>query len=119
MPGFDGTGPLGQGAMTGRGMGNCNPAWNTYQAGSVYGYGRGRGRGLGRGCGPGRGMGFGWGAGFGRGFFPGRAVGVSRAGVNPEMEKLYLQEQAAYLKEEMDLIKNELANIEEMLNKEN
>ena len=26
MPGFDGTGPAGQGAMTGRGMGRCNTA---------------------------------------------------------------------------------------------
>jgi len=43
MPGFDGTGPLGQGAMTGRGMGRCNPAWN---AGAI---GRGLGRGMGRG----------------------------------------------------------------------
>ncbi len=26
MPGRDGTGPLGQGSRTGRGMGNCRPA---------------------------------------------------------------------------------------------
>lgn len=26
MPGFDGTGPAGQGAMSGRGMGRCNNA---------------------------------------------------------------------------------------------
>ncbi|MFW5782618.1 MAG: DUF5320 domain-containing protein [Candidatus Muiribacteriaceae bacterium] len=56
MPGFDGSGPLGQGAMTGRGLGNCNPA----NAGrrTFYGYGRGAGRGFGRGVGAGYGRGF-------------------------------------------------------------
>ena len=39
MPRLDGTGPMGQGPMTGRGMGNC-PAG-----------GRGRGQGFGRGFG--------------------------------------------------------------------
>lgn len=38
MPKFDGTGPLGQGPMTGRGMGLC---------GRGLGYGRGFGRGFG------------------------------------------------------------------------
>lgn len=46
MPGYDGTGPNGQGPMTGRGMGYCTGAPGA-------GYGRGFGRG------------FGW---FGRGF---------------------------------------------------
>ncbi|PWR73633.1 DUF5320 domain-containing protein [Methanospirillum stamsii] len=27
MPGFDGTGPQGRGPMTGRGFGNCRPAY--------------------------------------------------------------------------------------------
>ena len=39
MPGFNGTGPLGFGPRTGRGMGPC---------GGGYGCGRGWGRGLGR-----------------------------------------------------------------------
>lgn len=38
MPRFDGTGPLGQGPMTGRGLGPC---------GGGMGYGRGYGRGFG------------------------------------------------------------------------
>ncbi len=42
MPGFDQTGPLGQGPMTGRGLGPC---------GGGMGYGRGFGRGYGRGFG--------------------------------------------------------------------
>ncbi len=56
MPGRDGTGQMGAGSMTGRGMGLC--------AGGVPGYGAGRGLGLGlgwrRGCG----------RGFGRQFAP-------------------------------------------------
>ena len=53
MPGFDGTGPMGQGALTGRQMGNCAGAR------TGFGVGRGLGRGLGRGAGR---------AGYGRGF---------------------------------------------------
>jgi len=51
MPGRDGTGPVGAGPMTGRGLGVC--------PGGVPGYGAGRGLGLGwgRGCGYGRGFG--------------------------------------------------------------
>jgi len=41
MPRFDGTGPMGQGPRTGRGMGPC---------GGGLGYGRGRGFGRGLGC---------------------------------------------------------------------
>lgn len=75
MPGFDGTGPMGRGSMTGRGMGYCAvPVGDTPQPqartpqpypvppkGSWYGYmpdrgfGLGRGRGFGRGGGRGRG----------------------------------------------------------------
>ena len=51
MPGRDGTGPIGAGTMTGRGVGLCT--------GGVTGYGAGRGLGLGlgwrRGCGRGLG----------------------------------------------------------------
>ena len=45
MPNFDGTGPQGMGAMTGRGLGPC-------------------GGGMRRGCGRGFGRGFGWKRGF-------------------------------------------------------
>ena len=41
MPQFDGTGPMGQGAITGRGMGKCQGARNF--AGCPKGRGRGRG----------------------------------------------------------------------------
>lgn len=53
MPRRDATGPLGQGAMTGRALGNCNP-----QNAQVVGFGAGRGRGFARGLGRGAGRGF-------------------------------------------------------------
>ncbi len=57
MPGFDMTGPLGRGRLTGRGLGPCGTGTG-YGAG--YGRGAGLGRGLGRGYGRGFGRGFGW-----------------------------------------------------------
>jgi len=57
MPGRDGMGPMGQGAMTGRGMGGCAGAQVDLPPGAGFGRGRGgRGRG-GRGRG---GQGRGW-----------------------------------------------------------
>ena len=49
MPGGDGTGPLGMGARTGRGMGFCNGYNNPGFTGR--GFGRGFRRGFGRGLG--------------------------------------------------------------------
>jgi hypothetical protein len=71
MPRGDGTGPMGWGPMTGRGMGYCAgfnaPGYMIPGPGMGYGRGRGRGRGFGRGMGYGRGFGYGRGMGFGRG----------------------------------------------------
>jgi len=67
MPGFDGTGPWGQGPGTGRGLGPClnggapAPFWGRGRG--WFGFGKrwfGRGRGW---------FGFGKGRGFGRGWF--------------------------------------------------
>ena len=62
MPRFDGTGPMGNGPGTGRGLGYCNPNHMMNgpqgpQTGQFPGYGRGMGlrRGLGRGQAGGRG----------------------------------------------------------------
>ena len=50
MPRYDRTGPLGQGPMTGRGMGYCNPNGPVNTAGPLgLGFRRGFGRGSGRG----------------------------------------------------------------------
>ncbi len=72
MPWEDGTGPQGEGPMTGRGMGYCAgyPVQGSVNPVSRRSFGRGRGFGMGmawrRGFGGGRGAGFG--RGFGRGF---------------------------------------------------
>lgn len=50
MPGFDGTGPRGQGPMTGGGFGRCGGATAGYGSGVGRGFGRGMNRGYGR-CG--------------------------------------------------------------------
>ncbi|MEW6202541.1 MAG: DUF5320 family protein, partial [bacterium] len=77
MPGFDGTGPMGMGPMTGGGFGFCAPGARRgvgypglrglghggYPWGGGRGFGWGGGRGLGRGWfGRGRGRGFRWAA---------------------------------------------------------
>lgn len=94
MPGFDRTGPHGEGPRTGRGLGKCNPGkdndLNTedddlrggrgrrFRFGQGWWKGEGRGAGFGRrsgkgaGRGPGHGFGRGDGRGAGRGFGPGR-----------------------------------------------
>jgi len=46
MPGFDGTGPLGQGSMTGRAMGICNGANQNVQGNATLSRGLGLGRGM-------------------------------------------------------------------------
>ena len=71
MPGFDGTGPMGMGPMTGRGRGPCRfymgapwygPVWGRPAPwfGPWRGFCRGFGRGMGRGFGRRLGRGFGW-----------------------------------------------------------
>ena len=63
MPGFNGTGPRGDGPMTGRGQGRCNPGRVSNGLGSRIVSGLGRGRSSDRGLGRSSRRGF-----FGRGF---------------------------------------------------
>lgn len=73
MPGYDRSGPRGEGPMTGRQMGDCAPRPRqgvSPNAPAYYDYGTGYGRGLGRGPGFGRGPGRGPGR-----PFPGRGLG--------------------------------------------
>lgn len=54
MPGLDGTGPMGQGSGSGRGLGKCNPAKYTNNKENIQRpMGAGLGRGFSRGCGRG------------------------------------------------------------------
>ncbi|AEE15259.1 hypothetical protein Thena_1649 [Thermodesulfobium narugense DSM 14796] len=97
MPRGDGTGPLGLGPMTGRGLGYCSG--NTLPGFVAAGYGIGR-----RFFGRGRrffGRGFGW---FGWPIF--------NAYNNPEAEKSILQNQLSALENTIEAIKNRLNAIE-------
>ena len=103
MPGFDRSGPMGQGSRTGRGMGYC-----TGYAQPGYGAGYG-GAGFGRGR-RGRGGGFRhrWfqnqGAPFSGGWAP-----MPAAAPNPEDERRALRDQAEALRRQLNEIDKRLA----------
>lgn len=97
MPGRDRTGPLGQGEMTGRGLGLCNGE-NTNL------YGSGLGRGLGRGIRRGAGMGFASRRGFGRytaGFY------------ETKTDKELLTEEKNWLENRLNAISQQLSSLSE------
>lgn len=106
MPGYDRTGPMGEGPRTGWGMGDCYgdaPARGRY-------YRAGWGRGWGRGWGPGRGRG--WGFGFRRGFpFGWGARGRGWVDAGPvaeppaEDELTDLDAEAKWLQDELDAVR--------------
>lgn len=96
MPGFDGTGPQGQGPLTGGGFGYCRPGVGQPGAQDrVYGVGRGgmpRGGGRGRAFGGGRGRRFaGW----------GRAVAPVPAPLTNEEEVAQLQQQSQAMQQQL------------------
>ena len=115
MPRGDGSGPSGQGPMTGRGMGYCagysSPGFNN--PGPGY---SGRGLGFGgptsvnlRGAGRGRGMGM-----ASRGF---RGWGMpvnsyTQQPISQTDEKKVLEDQKEILQEELDLLKERIAQLE-------
>ena len=100
MPRRDGTGPMGQGSMTGRGLGVCTGA-------NVGGYGVRLGCGLGRGgsgIGLGRDIGFGYGCRRGAGrFFTGGAIELT--------DKEILDEQKQLLQKRLDVVNKQLENL--------
>ena len=114
MPGFDRTGPMGEGPMTGGARGRCNPA--TAGAIPAYagmrGYGRGMAlrRGFRGGYGPGRGWGRGYGRGYGYGSFP-PAVDPAYP-VDAAAEVDMLKAQAEDLKNSLDAIHQRIAALE-------
>ena len=67
MPKRDGTGPMGNGRMTGRGRGACNPDPGFFRDNEPGGRNVGRGSGQGNGLGRNSGRGFGQGRGSGKG----------------------------------------------------
>ena len=92
MPRRDGTGQMGAGSMTGRGLGSCTGA-NAVK----YGAGLGLGLGLGLACR----------RGFGRGFGRGTAVNQNSSKAQKEL----LQEQRTVLKSRLDVIDKQLENL--------
>ena len=90
MPGFDGTGPRGQGSFTGGGRGYCADYFTP-------------GRGIGRG-------GFGYGRGYGRGRGLGRRFGWRWAGPQDELQSL--RGQARLMQEELEAINTRIKDLE-------
>jgi len=97
MPYRDGTGPFGEGPLTGRGLGNCGRTTDRYRCPRPR-----RGRRLGRG--PGRGRGF------GRGRGPVREPVYDDA---PASEKEALKEELEALDEEKEAIQEMLDKLED------
>lgn len=111
MPGFDGTGPRGEGPMTGGARGYCNPGY----AGYGPSYGRGYGMGWGRGFRGGFGPGYGRGRGYGRQGPYGRAYGPAYSGpygMSREDEINMLREQADMIKADLDAINKRMEDLE-------
>ena len=99
MPARDGSGPMGQGPMTGRAMGYCTGNRATYNRFTF-----GRGLGLGRGMGYGRGMGL------------RRGYGQYYNDLGPlgyKSEKDFLAEQKEFLKQRLDIINSQLEDLVE------
>ncbi len=113
MPRGDRTGPIGQGAMTGRAMGFCN-GYDTPGFTKGFGQGAARGGGMGR-----RGGGFGRGRGFGFGRGAGTPVDVPAentpwmgVGMSRKDEAKMLKAQAENLKDSLKTIENRLKEME-------
>ena len=109
MPGFDGTGPMGQGPMTGGGRGYCAMPVNI-AGGRPFGkgafYGRGGGRGW-RNCFYATGL-----PGWMRAQRGMQAFGGFDRTVSKEDELVTLKSQAAYLKDELDAIQTRVQDLE-------
>ncbi len=98
MPGFNGTGPRGEGSMTGGGFGRCTGSRGSF-------LGRGAGRGF-RSWGCGRG--FAYGGGVGRG----RNVYVEPVSMNMDDEKRYLNDELKTMQDEMEEMKKRLGELD-------
>ena len=111
MPARDGTGPDGEGARTGRGLGNYSD-----QGGPESGYGDRRGLrrfgGRGLGLGGGRGLGPGGGRGLGRG--GGRGLGGRGMGMNARQGNFWWQAQLSDLQATIEKLMARLGRHEEV-----
>lgn len=94
MPRFDGTGPMGNGSMTGGGFGYCAGEERLMGRGGRYFSRRGCGRGFGRGL--------------ARGY--GRAY-VANEPITKEEEKAYIESDIKALEQELENLKKQLKEV--------
>ncbi|MFW6264750.1 MAG: DUF5320 domain-containing protein [Bacillota bacterium] len=87
MPGRDGTGPVGRGSMTGRGLGYCRQPAGSTERTFRYGRGNGFGRGFAR---------------VNRRFVPVELIGDDEKKEILEEEKEILKNRLEYIKEELE-----------------
>ena len=113
MPGFDRTGPMGAGPMTGGARGRCNPAIAgtipAYAGGCGYGRGLGLRRGFTGGYGPWQGRRRGYGRGYGGYPF----VGLPAVPLDTAAEIDILKAQADYMKNSLDAINSRIDELVE------
>ena len=113
MPGFDRTGPMGAGPMTGGARGHCSPATAGMTPAFAGGYGYGRGQGLRRGFRGGSNSGMGRGRDFGRGYrWSALAAGPGyQADATSEMEML--KAEADYMQKSLEAINKRIDELSE------
>ncbi|BDD88501.1 DUF5320 domain-containing protein [Desulfofustis limnaeus] len=104
MPGFDKTGPMGVGPMTGGGLGRCT---GVEVPSGVFGRGMGRGRGCGRGWAFSTGSGRGRGRGYAAGYPP------AMPNVSAEQEVDFLKTEAQRLEQQLQRINDRLGNLQQ------
>jgi hypothetical protein len=116
MPSGDGTGPNGNGPMSGRGLGFCNGYSNPGFVNRPYGRGYNRGMGIGRGTGRGFGRGIGWrnNLGWYRG---GRFGGPIMQGPSFVQEPINPDDYVNDLKTQKEFLEQNLKDINEKLEK--
>ena len=103
MPRGDGSGPVGMGPMTGRGLGYCNNyASPGFTKGTPIGGGFGLGRGRGRGPGFGRVSGFGF---WGRSYYP----------ANVQPTQWSAGDEVKAVENQIDFLKKQLSAMEQRL----
>lgn len=105
MPGGNGTGPMGQGPMTGHGAGYCTGSGTSGFA--FFGAVRGSGGDIGR-----RNRFFGRRQGFRRNFWPVAGTFAPYGNPDPELERQALKRHADDLQAELEIIKKRLSEIE-------
>ena len=117
MPLRDGSGPYGEGPLTGRGMGDCVPRGYAPRGFRGRRFDGGYGRGYGRRYGAGFGVGYGRRGRYGRGMGYGYGPGPGYLYQEPEDEEVILEEESNYLKSQLSAIQERLEELSVTLEK--